>query len=112
MKHPQVEFSSSGFILRIHNLKGRFYKLSIGPVHEEIDKAASLFRLRSKGVTVVLKKREAKMWNRLLEDKNAKRTKPSLDKDADPSQSLMTMMKDLYDQGDEDTKRMMNKAWV
>lgn len=35
-----------------------------------------------------------------------------LDKDADPSASLMNMMKNLYQEGDDDMKRTIAEAWV
>jgi calcyclin binding protein len=100
-------------VLRVHNFKGHFYRLSIGPVHAAISPSLSTVRYRRKGLTIVLVKQDKKLWNRLLEDKNAKKV-PTFDKkkEEDPSQSLMSMMKDLYDQGDDEMKRMMNKAWV
>ena len=40
------------------------------------------------------------------------RMKPAKpDKDEDPGASLMNMMKKLYDEGDDEMKRTMKKAW-
>jgi calcyclin binding protein len=36
---------------------------------------------------------------------------PSVDERADPSASLMQMMKQMYDDGDDDMKRTIAKAW-
>lgn len=36
---------------------------------------------------------------------------PSLDDKADPNDSLMKMMKQMYDEGDDDMKRTIKKAW-
>lgn len=35
-----------------------------------------------------------------------------VDKDADPSASLMNMMKKLYEEGDDDMKKTIAQAWV
>lgn len=38
--------------------------------------------------------------------------KPNVDKDADPSQSIMDMMKQMYHDGDDEMKRTIAKAWT
>ena len=35
-----------------------------------------------------------------------------LDKDKDPSESLMDLMKKMYDEGDDEMKRTIAKAWT
>ena len=37
---------------------------------------------------------------------------PKPDDNADPSASLMNMMKQMYEEGDDDMKRTINKAWT
>ncbi len=37
--------------------------------------------------------------------------KPSIDENADPSDSLMNMLKKIYTEGDDEMKRTINKAW-
>lgn len=34
-----------------------------------------------------------------------------MDDSADPSDGLMSMLKKIYDEGDDDMKRTINKAW-
>uniref|UniRef100_A0A0M3HM17 SGS domain-containing protein n=1 Tax=Ascaris lumbricoides TaxID=6252 RepID=A0A0M3HM17_ASCLU len=36
---------------------------------------------------------------------------PKFDEKADPQESLMNMMKQLYDEGDDEMKRTIRKAW-
>lgn len=36
----------------------------------------------------------------------------SLDKDTDPNDSLMSMMKQMYEDGDDEMKRTIAKAWT
>ncbi|NP_001413642.1 calcyclin-binding protein isoform 3 [Mus musculus] len=38
--------------------------------------------------------------------------KPSYDTEADPSEGLMNVLKKIYEDGDDDMKRTINKAWV
>lgn len=37
---------------------------------------------------------------------------PKFDKEEDPGASLMTLMKQMYDDGDDDMKRTIAKAWT
>lgn len=37
---------------------------------------------------------------------------PKLDKEEDPGASLMTLMKQMYEEGDDDMKRTIAKAWT
>ena len=37
--------------------------------------------------------------------------RPKVDESADPNDSLMTMMKQMYDEGDDEMKRTITKAW-
>ena len=37
--------------------------------------------------------------------------KPTVEENADPSDGLMTMLKKIYSEGDDEMKRTINKAW-
>ena len=37
---------------------------------------------------------------------------PEVDKDKDPSESLMDLMKKMYDEGDDEMTRTIAKAWT
>jgi calcyclin binding protein len=36
---------------------------------------------------------------------------PALEKDADPSASLMGLLQNMYEEGDDEMKRTIKKAW-
>jgi calcyclin binding protein len=36
---------------------------------------------------------------------------PKFDKDSDPQAGLMNMMKQMYDEGDDEMKRTIRKSW-
>lgn len=38
-------------------------------------------------------------------------SKPSVNENADPSEGLMSMLKKIYTDGDDEMKRTINKAW-
>ena len=40
------------------------------------------------------------------------RRKPKLDENVDPNESLMTLMKQMYEDGDDEMKRTITKAWT
>lgn len=39
-------------------------------------------------------------------------SKPSMNENADPSEGLMSVLKKIYTDGDDEMKRTINKAWV
>ena len=61
-------------------------------------------------LVVKLPKAESGRWGDLVGKKDQFKS-DDLKKDADPQASLMNMMKKMYDEGDEETKRSMKKAW-
>lgn len=63
---------------------------------------------------VMLKKsKENETWGVLLKlEKGKEKAKmPDFDEKADPQESLMKMMKQMYDDGDDEMKRTIRKSW-
>ncbi|EHB07996.1 Calcyclin-binding protein [Heterocephalus glaber] len=60
------------------------------------------------------KKVENMQWEYLTQaEKDCKeKEKPSYDAETDPSEGLMNVLKTIYEDGDDDMKRTINKAWV
>lgn len=48
------------------------------------------------------------LWMNFLLHLNSK---PAMNENADPSDGLMSMLKKIYDEGDDEMKRTINKAW-
>jgi calcyclin binding protein len=65
-------------------------------------------------ITVLLRKKKSDTWACVTEKdfKVKEKNKPKLDESADPQESLMTMMKQMYEQGDDEMKRSISKAFV
>ncbi|TMS10209.1 Calcyclin-binding protein [Larimichthys crocea] len=64
-------------------------------------------------VLVMCKKQTTKKWECLTkaEKQSKDKEKPNVDESADPSDGLMTMLKKIYSEGDDEMKRTINKAW-
>lgn len=77
-------------------------------------------KVKSNSITLELKKAKSKYWDDIKEKKGsalggvapAKSKRGEEEKDnEDPSASLMSMMKDLYDKGDDQMKRTIAESW-
>ena len=65
-------------------------------------------------VTVFLRKVEAaKTWNYVTEKEARLKDKamPKVDENMDPQEGLMSLMKKMYDEGDDEMKRTISKAF-
>ncbi len=91
-------------------------RLKIFPLGKEIDAAKSKCLVKSNSVTVTLIKKEAGNWMDLKEKVMPFKTKHEGKKDEDeksddPQASLMNMMKDMYDSGDSEMKKVIAQSW-
>jgi calcyclin binding protein len=113
-KHQEkisVNFGNKSFDLKVCDLDGKNYQLQIVHLSGLIVPSESKFSVRRGMITVTLQKADKGKWDSLVPSKK-KETKPKFDKDADPSQSIMDMMRQMYQDGDDDMKRTIAKAWT
>lgn len=98
------------------NLNGRNCIFAIKELAKKINPESSEFKVKTDMVVLMLKKYETEKWNYLkASDKSTDKPRfkpPSEDKDADPSASLMNMMKQMYEEGDDEMKKTIAKAWT
>ncbi len=91
--------------MRILHFNGHNYRLKISPLNGLIDPAESKLKVKSNSISVELKKAKPKYWDDIKEKKAsfsaAKKEADKDDSEKDPGASIMSMMKELYDQGDE-----------
>ena len=121
-KHPKqnidCEFTDTFFDLRVLGFNGKNWRLKIGPLNGLIDPAACKLKVKSNSITLELRKSKSKHWDDLKEKKkdalaSAAKKGPAADEEgADPGSSLMNMMKELYDQGDDNMKRTIAESWT
>lgn len=84
--------------------------MKILPLNKEIDDTKSKLTIKSNSVTLTLVKRTQEHWDD-LKNKPSPFKKPNLEKNEDPQASLINMMKEMYDSGDDDMKRMIAQSW-
>lgn len=110
------EFNDNSFDLRILNFNGKNWRLKIAPLNNLIDPAASKIKVKSNSITLELVKAKSKHWDDLKEKKSVLGGGPAAKKggedEKDPGASLMNMMKDLYDNGDDQMKRTIAESWT
>jgi calcyclin binding protein len=83
-------------------------------LNHEILPDGSYTKQTSSGLTVYLKKAKATdIWDNLEKKKSIMgkdESKPS--KSKDPNESLMDMMRDMYQSGDPEMKRIIAESWT
>mmetsp|Transcript_32064 Transcript_32064/g.31785 ORF Transcript_32064/g.31785 Transcript_32064/m.31785 type:complete len:218 (-) Transcript_32064:35-688(-) len=98
--------------VKIVNLDGLNYRLRFPRLHKPI--ASCRISYKSSGFSLTMKKKEDGHWDSLefkapIVGKAAEKDPEEDSKD--PGASLMKMMQDLYQNGDEDMKRTIAEAW-
>ncbi|VDK17405.1 unnamed protein product [Anisakis simplex] len=109
-----VNFNANSFEMHVKNVDGKNYFLTMKDLLCAIKPESSYFKQKTDLLLIMLKKvKEAEEWKYLTKAERASKEKrqPKFDEKADPQESLMTMMKQLYDEGDDDMKRTIRKAW-
>ncbi|XP_013419953.1 calcyclin-binding protein [Lingula anatina] len=107
-------FTERSMKLRIQDLEGKDYLLEIRHLFDDIIPTESYHKVKTDMVLVMLKKKEQKKtWAYVTETENKikEKKKPKLD-DKDPGEGLMQMMKQMYEDGDDEMKRTIAKAWT
>ncbi|CAA3029859.1 Hypothetical predicted protein [Olea europaea subsp. europaea] len=106
----EAEFKPSSFDIKFHDIQGKNYRCAIPKLHKEIVPETCKVVVKPKRVIVNLVKASKGNWLDLhfKEDK----LKPNLDKERDPMAGIMDLMKNMYEEGDEDMKRTIAKAWT
>lgn len=111
----EVEYKHNSCKLKVNGLKGRDYVCHIAPLYANIAEKDSKHKVKKDQVLLMLKKsEEGKTWAEVT-GKGEKAPKPEPkgpeSEAKDPSEGLMEMMKKMYDEGDDEMKRTISKAW-
>ena len=107
------EFEDQSFDLRIQDLDGRNLRLKIPQTQEALDIGSCKYKIKSNGVTItLLKKDPSKHWTDLKPKKSLVSTdRNKAEKSKNPQGDLMEMMKEMYQNGDDDMKRTIAQSW-
>ncbi|KAG6557975.1 hypothetical protein Mapa_000154 [Marchantia paleacea] len=104
-----ADFKTNSFDLKIHDVGGKNYRCAIPKLSKAIIPESCRITVKPKRIIITLRKAEKHTWTDIhyKEDK----FKPSQNSDKDPMAGIMDLMKNMYDEGDEETKRTIAKAW-
>eukprot|EP01018_Ginkgo_biloba_P013649 Gb_30699 [translate_table: standard] len=102
-------FQPSSFDVKLHDIQGKNYRCGVPKLNKSIVPEKCRVTVKPQRVIITLQKSDKSNWSDLYykDDK----LKPNLDKDKDPMAGIMDLMKNMYDEGDEDMKRTIAKAW-
>ena len=109
----ECNFSSNTFDLIVKAYNRKNLRLKIVKLNKDIDAAKSIINIKTNSISITLKKATDGSWDDIKEKKSLFATKEEDDeknKDKDPSASLMNMLKDMYNSGDDDMKRMIAQS--
>lgn len=112
-ENVQCEFKRRGFKLLVKELDKKNYELHINTLMEEILPEDSYFKIKTDTVLLMLKKKEqGKTWPYVTEreKKSKEEKKPKFDEKSDPNESLMSMLHQMYEDGDDEMKRTIAKS--
>lgn len=108
-------FGAKSFELAVNGLDGYNHSLAIKNLLHPIVPDGCSFKVKSDDTIVIIAKKEVEQkWPQItVQEQKAKEARtPKYDETADPSQGLMHMLKQMYDDGDDDMKRTIAKAWT
>ncbi|KAI4368088.1 hypothetical protein MLD38_016690 [Melastoma candidum] len=105
----KTEFKSSAVDIMIHDVNGKNYRCAIPKLHKEIEPEKCKVLVKPTRIVITLVKASKGNWLdlHLKDDK----LKPGLDKEKDPMAGIMDLMKNMYEEGDDEMKRTIAKAW-
>lgn len=108
------DFKSASFDLIVRNLNGKSYRLIKDKLEHDIIPEKSKYIVKADKIVVKLHKLETDVggvfstWTKLTDPK----WKEKKNSKADPTQGFKDMMKDLYESGDENMKKLIGESMV
>jgi len=105
-------FTSNSFDLKVLDFKGKNYRLLVGNLDKEIDPAYSKAVVKKNMIKISMRKVKGTYGYDSWIDLKSKQTGLSKDKDKDPGAGLMDMMKQMYDDGDDQMRKTLGEAML
>lgn len=106
----ETEFKQLSLDVKFHDVQGKSYRFTIPKLNQEIVPEKSKVLIKPTRVVITLFKASKGNWLDL--HYKGDKLKPNLDKERDPMAGIMDLMKNMYDEGDEEMKRTIAKAWT
>ncbi|CAF1122668.1 unnamed protein product [Adineta ricciae] len=110
----RCSFEERSFQLEINGLKNINYVFKRGRLLNAIKPDQSSYKVKKDMIVLLLAKAESKTWECIFQDekKAPEKPLPKMDDNKDPGDSLMQLMKNMYETGDDEMKRTIAKAWT
>ncbi|XP_014776311.1 calcyclin-binding protein isoform X1 [Octopus bimaculoides] len=108
-------FEEKSLDLTVSNLDNKNYHFKVKKLAGSIIPSDSSFKIKTDSLVLMLMKKNQTNWDHVsevsIDKKKEKIKKPTLDDDKDPSEGIMDILKNIYDDGDDEMKRTISKAW-
>ncbi|GAB2296892.1 hypothetical protein Dimus_030993 [Dionaea muscipula] len=105
-------FLSDSFDIKFHDVQGKNYRFALPKLNKEIIPEKCKVLVKPSRVLITLIKASKGSWSDLHFKEDKLKSKVDKDKDKDPMAGIMDLMKNMYEDGDEDMKRTIAKAWT
>lgn len=107
------KFTANSLELKVLGLKGKNYQFQMVNLLHPIVPESSSVKIKTGKLSILLNKSKEENWSCLTvaENKNTKQ-QPKLDENKDPGEGIMDLMRKMYDEGDDEMKRTIAKAWT
>jgi len=107
------DFGKDSFDLKVNGLNGKNLRLLKRGLEKDIVAAESKCIVKKNQIKIKMLKKKGQYGYESWTELTAKRSKTDEDgKEKDPSSSLMDMMKDLYDNGDDSMRKTLGEAMM
>ncbi|XP_056600243.1 calcyclin-binding protein [Triplophysa dalaica] len=113
-ENVEASFTERGFHVLVKELDGKNHQMTVNNLLCPIVTSESSKKIKTDMILVMCKKKSTKKWDCLteVEKQSKEKDKPSVNEKTDPSEGLMSVLKKIYTDGDDEMKRTINKAWV
>ncbi|KAJ0011632.1 hypothetical protein NQD34_012607 [Periophthalmus magnuspinnatus] len=112
-ENVEVTFTESSLSVLVKELDGKNHQMNILSLLHPINEKDSYKKVKTDMLLIMCKKQSTQKWDYLtkVEKQSKDKDKPKMEDNSDPSDGLMNMLKKIYDEGDDEMKRTINKAW-
>lgn len=105
-------FGKSQFDLRIMGWEGKNWRMFKTNLEKEVDTSKCSFKVTKNSVYVYLAKVKGEYGYESWADLVSKKSKKDGEKSSDPTAGLMDLMRDMYNDGDDTTKKAIGEAMM
>jgi calcyclin binding protein len=110
----KCDFTSTSFDLVVHELKEKSYRLFKDNLEKNIVPEKSKIIVKADKIIIKLAKVKGEYgsydyWSELTDNKKSRKVSGAKE---DPSASIMNLMKDMYDKGDDNMKKMIGETMM